>query len=320
MRIPRFILGMFSVAMLILGANAASGQTFPSKPVRIVTSEPGGSGDLLGRLIAQGLTGGLGQPVIVENRGGSVVIPSLIVAKASPDGYTLLLYGGTFWVGPLLESMPYDPVKDFSPVTLAVGSPGIVVVHPSLPVNSVKELIALAKAKPGALNYGSGATGAITHLAVELFKVMAGVNVVRIPYKGAGPAINALIGGQVQFMFATSGSVASHVKSGKLKALAVTSAQPSRLFPDLPTVAATVPGYRGESIFGLFAPAKTPAAIIRRLNQEIVRVLNSTDVKEKLFTSGIEVVASSPEEFGAALKTEIARLRKVIQDAGIKAE
>lgn len=317
-----------SVGLMVLGAgvvsaqttSTASGQAFPNKPIRIVTSEPGGSGDFVGRLIAQGLPSGLGQPVIVENRGGNVVIPSMIVAKAAPDGYTLLLYGGTFWVGPLLEPLPYDPVRDFSPVTLAVGSPGIVVVHPSVPVNSIKELIALAKANPGVLNYGSGATGAITHLALELFKSMAGVDIVRIAYKGAGPAITDLIGGQVQVMFATSGSVAAHVKSGKLKALAVTSAQPSALFPNLPTVAATIPGYRGESIFGIFAPAKTPAVIINRLNQEIVRVLNTADVKEKLFNSGVEVVASSPEQFGAAVKSEIARLSKVIKDAGIKVE
>jgi tripartite-type tricarboxylate transporter receptor subunit TctC len=194
-------------------------------------------------------------------------------------------------------------------------------VHPALPVNSIKELIALAKAKPGALNYASGGVGTTPHLAAELFKAMAGVNIVHIPYKGAGPAISDLIGGQVQLMFPNAAAVGPHLKSGKLRALAVTSSQPTALVPGLPTVAASgLPGFSSVLIVGMFVPAKTPATLINRLNQEIVRVLNNPEVKEKLFNTGSDVVGSSPEQFAAAIKSEVARLGKVIKDVGIKAE
>ncbi|MEK7877069.1 MAG: tripartite tricarboxylate transporter substrate-binding protein, partial [Pseudomonadota bacterium] len=262
-----------------------------------------------------------GQQVIVENRGGSGVIPIEIVAKALPDGYTLLVFGTTLWLLPLIQKVSYNPVSDFSPITLAAITPLLLVVHPSLPVKSITELIAWAKAKPGELNYASGISGSATHLPAELFKAMAGVNIVRVAYKGGGPALTALIGGEAQVMFATSSGAAPHVNSGRLRALAVTSAQPSRLFPDLPTVAAAgLPGYDAASIMCIFAPARTPAALINRLNQEIVRVLNKPDVKERFIKAGSEVVAGSPAQLAATMKSDMATMGKVIKDAGIRAQ
>lgn len=312
--------GLLTAAAVVFFATAAQCQIFPAKPIRVIASEPGGGGDFVARLIAQGISGGLGQPVVIENRGGSVVIPAEIVARAPADGYTLLLLGSTLWIEPLMHKTPYDPVQDFAPISWVVGSPNILVVHPSLPVKSVKELIALARSRPGELNHSVGITGSSSQLASELFKVMAAINMVAVPYKGIGPALTALVGGQVQVSFGNPSAVTPHLKSGRLRALAVTSAQPSILFPDLPTVAATLPGYESVSMFGIFAPAKTPAAVINRLNQEITRALNTPAIKEKFLAVGIETVASSPERLGAAVKSEIARMGKLLRDAGIRAE
>jgi len=317
---PRSVM-MFSVGLLAAGAGVASGQDYPNKPVRMVTAAPGAAGDFVARLVALGLTESWGQQVIVENRGGSGVIPIEIVAKALPDGYTLLVFGTTLWLLPLIQKVSYNPIGDFSPITLAAVTPLLLVVHPSLPVKSIKELIAWAKAKPGELNYASGISGSATHLPAELFKAMAGVNIVRVAYKGGAPAISALIGGEVQVMFATASGAGPHVNSGRLRALAVTSAQPSALFPGLPTVAASgLPGYDAASIMCIFAPAKTPAALVGRLNRDIVRVLNKADVKERFIKAGSEVVASSPKELAAAMKSDMATMGKVIRDAGIRAQ
>ncbi|MBI3068912.1 MAG: tripartite tricarboxylate transporter substrate binding protein, partial [Betaproteobacteria bacterium] len=255
-------------------------------------------------------------------RGGAGgVIGAEMAAKSPPDGYTLLVAAGSFWIGPLLRDTPYDPVRDFSPISMVSRAPNVVAVHPSLPVKSVKELIALAKARPGVLNYSSGATGSSSHLSGELFKALAGVNIVRIPYKGTAPALNDLIAGQVHLMFPTASAVAPHLKSGRLRALGVTSAEPSVLFPGLPAVAAMgLSGYEAVSMTGIFAPAGTPATIINRLNREVVRVLNMADVKEKLFRLGVEPVGSSPEELAAKIKYEMTRLGKVIRDAGVRAD
>ena len=218
-------------------------------------------------------------------------------------------------------NVPWDAIRDFSPITLATSQPSILAVHPSLPVKSVKELIALAKSKPGALNYSVGASGTAQHFAAELFKVMAGVNIVMINYKGGGPATNALIAGEVQVSFVSAASAAPFVKSGRLRALAVTSAQPSMLAPGLPTVAASgLPGYESVTLAGIYAPAKTPTAIINRLNQEFVRVLNGADVKEKLLNSGVEAAGNSPEQFAATIKADMTTVGKLIKDAGIRAE
>ena len=319
MLMNRIVVGMLWVGLMVLGAGGVSGQNYPNKPIRVVTAEAGATTDFLTRIIAQGISDPLGQPVIVDNR-GTGFITAEIVARAAPDGYTIVVAAGAFWITPLFGKTPYDPIKDFSPITLVSTSPLILVVHPSLPVKSVKELIALAKAKPGEFNYAAGLAGTSTQLAAELFKAMAGVKMVGIPYKGGALGLNAVVGGEVQLMFSPSTSVAPLVKSGKLRALAITSAKPSALVPGLPTVAATLPGYELTVSYGMFAPAKTPTTIVNRLNQETVRVLNRADVKEKLLNVGLETVGGSPGEFAATIKSERAIMGKVIKDAGIKAD
>ena len=297
-------------------AAPAAAQNFPSKLIRIVTASPGSLNDWGARLIAQEMTKTVGQPVIVENRGGLAVE---YTAKAPPDGYTLMFYGNTVWLLPFLrDNVGYDPLRDLAPVSLAIISPIIVVVHPSVPVRSVKELIALAKAKPGALNYAAGTIGASPHLATELFKAMTHTDMVRIPYKGTGPSVVALVAGEAHLMFSGLGSVAMHMKTGRLRAVAVATSKRSALVPDLPTVASTVPGYEALSIIGMFAPAKTPPAIINLLQQEIARGINKPEVKELFMNAGVEVVASTPDEFTATIKSEMTRLGKVIKDAGIR--
>jgi len=316
----RYFMSISLVVVSVLGASIACGQAYPSRPIRVVTGESGGNGDFQARLIAPGLASALGQSVIVENRSGPT-IGGQTVANATPDGYSLLVQGSPFWIGPLLEKTPYDPVRDFSPIILMTYSPNVLVVPPSLPVKSVKELIALAKAKPGELNYASAETGGSSHIAAELFKSMTGVNWVHIPYTGSARAQSELMGGQVQVMFASAASVSPLLKSGRLRPLAITSAQPSALFPNLPTVAASgVPGYEAGNASAMFAPMNTPEVIIKRLNQEVVRVLDMVDVKEKLFNTSVEVVGSTPEKLRATIRSDIAKWGKVIKDAGIRAD
>jgi tripartite-type tricarboxylate transporter receptor subunit TctC len=321
MLMTRFIVWILSVSIMIFSTGAVSGQNYPNRPIRIVTGAAGGASDIAARIIAQGISGPMGQQVVVDNRGGTTTSAE-VVTKAPPDGYSILYATSNIWLAPFLrDQVAYDPVKDLSAITLAIRAPNILVIHPSVAANSVKELIALVKAKPGELNYASSNIGGASHLAAELFKTMADVNIMHIPYKGAGPAINDLIAGQVQVMFPTLGGVVPHVNSGRLRALAVTTAQPSELFPGLPTVAATgLPGYEAVSVNGIFAPAKTPAAIIKRLNQEIVRFLKTPEAKERFLKIGSEIAPSSPEEFAALVKSEMARLGKLIKDTGIREE
>jgi len=308
------------VAVAALTSGGAPAQPYPSRPVRIVTSEAGGSADFGARIIAQGLTSGLGQAVITENR-PSGVTPADTVIKASPDGHTLLLYSNGLWTLPLIQSVPYDPLRDLAPITTTTTAPNVLVVHPSVAANTVRQLIELARAKPGALNYASTSAGAANHLAGELFKSMAGVNIVRIPYKGTGHLLNAILAGEVQLTFTSGGSIAPHLKTGKLRGLAVASARPSELVPGLPTIADSgLPGYESMVITGIFAPAKTPAAVISRLNREIVQFLSVPDIRERLLRSGVETVGSSPAELAATIKTEISRMGKVIKEAGIRAD
>ena len=309
----------FLVWALLAGASAACAQDYPNKPIRIVTSEAGGGNDVQARMVAQGLSIALGEQVVVENR-PSGVIPGEIVSKATPNGYTLLLYNNTLWYGSLLQTTPYDVFKDLAPVTAVARGANVVVVNPATSVKSIAELIAIAKAKPGELNYGSSGTGATNHLAAELFKSMAGVNVVRINYKGAGPALTALLAGEIQLMFPTAGAATPHLKSGRVRALAVTSLEPTALFPGVPTVAASLPGYESVTIYGIFVPARTPRAIIGRLNDEIVRFLARPDVKEKFMNAGMETAGGPPEQLSAAVKAELVRMGKVIKDAGIRVE
>ena len=315
-------LGRACGAVLFSISIAAHAQTYPAKPLRIVTSEPGGVADLTARLIAQGLSSGFHQPAIVDNRGGaSGVIGIDIVARAPADGYTLIVFSPSLWTLPLIQRTNYDTLRDFAPVTLAVTAPNLLLVHPSFPATSVKSLIALARAKPGEYNYAAGSIGAASHLSGELFKSMAGVNIVRVPFRGTGPGLNALLGGQVQMMFAGAGSAVPHVLSGRLRALAVTSAQPSALFPELPTIASSgLPGYELETNTGMFAPAATPVAIINRLQAEIARALHAPEIRQKLAGAGIEPVANTPAEFMAKVRAEITRLGKMVKEAGIRAD
>lgn len=308
---------MLLFALCALAVSAVCAQDYPNRPIRFVTSAAGGGNDFVARLIALGLTERLGQQVIVDNRGGAHV-PQNVVAKAAPDGHTLLVQNNTVWIAPLLEKTAYDHFRELMPITLTARTPNILVVYPSLPVNSVKELIAAAKAAPGDINYASGVVGSSNYVAAELFKAMAGVNLVRIGYRGTGPALIDVMSGQVKLMFATATSSSPHVKSGRLKALAVTSAEPSALAPGLPTIAASgVPGYKAEAIYGAWAPAKTPAAILSRLNQEIVKVLTTPQIRDRFFSGGAEVVGSTPQAFAAEIKAESARLDKVFRSAGI---
>jgi len=301
------------VGILILGADAASGQDkYPSKFVRIVTATPGSNHDWGARLVAQELTSRIGQRVIVENRGTIAI--EYVAREAPPDGYTLLFYGSTVWLQPYLTKANWDPVGDLAPITLAMSSPNVLVVHPSLPVKSVKDLIALAKARPGALNYSAGGGGSTPHIAAELFNYMANVRIVRINYKGSGPSMIGLLVGEVQLMFAALGPIVPHVKQGKVRALAVTTPNRSRLIPDLPPVGDTLPGYASEAVIGFFAPRKTSASIVKLLNHEIVQALKAADPRV-LFNAGVEVVGNSPEEFAGFIKSEMTRMGQVIKSA-----
>jgi tripartite-type tricarboxylate transporter receptor subunit TctC len=314
---------MLLATLMVTSAQAAQDIAYPSRPIRMLAAEPGGGNDFAARLIAQGLSASMGQQVIVDNRGGgSGTIAAETVAKATPDGHTLLFYGSPFWLAPYLrERVSYDPISDFAPVSLAVNSPSVLVVHPSLAARSIQELIALAKAKPGTLNYGSGPSGGANHLAAELFKSMAGLNIVHVPYKGNAQALNDLFAGQVQLMFPTVTSVAPHLTSGKLRALGVTGAQPSALLPGVPTVAAEgLPGYEAAAIQGIFVPAKTPAAVVVALNEHVVKVLSNADVKQKFLNVGVETVGSTPAQFAARVKSEMSKMGKVIKDNGIRGE
>jgi tripartite-type tricarboxylate transporter receptor subunit TctC len=305
--------------MMTLGTGAVCGQNFPVKPIRILTGSAGGSNDSAARLIAGGISGPLGQPVIVENR-ASVALAAPAVAQSPPDGYTLVSAGDLIWLGPLLRGQP-DAIREYSPITILASAPNVLVVHPSLPVKSVKELIVLAKARPGDLNYSTSSAGGIDHIAGELFKSVAGVKVVWVPFKGGAPSTIAVVAGEVQLAFLGVFLVSPHVRSGRLRALAVTSAQPSALVAGLPTMAASgVPGYELVGIDAMYAPAKTPVAVVTRLNQEIVRFLRTPEAKEKYLLLGGEVVGSSPEEHLEKLKSRIATIGKLIKEAGIKVD
>jgi len=314
----RILAGRLSAALIILYSFGVCAQDFPIRSMRMVTGPPGGTGDFAARLIAQGLSVSLGQQVVVENQPAGV-IPAQLVAKATPDGYTLFFYGSSLWTLELLQSVPYETVRDFLPITLTNRLPNILVVHPSSPVNSVAELIALAKARPGKLNYAMGGIGGTDHLSMELFKAMTGVNITQIPYRGTGPAIIALMANEAQLSISPAAAVSPHLKSGRLRGLAVTSAHPSLLAAGLPTVAMTVPGYEFTALYGIWAPARTPAILINRLNQEIVRFISRTEVKDQFLAVGADTVGSSPEEFASVIGADIVKWTKVIKEAGIRA-
>jgi len=309
------VIACFAPGMALAGESP----TYPARPIRVVAAAVGGGIDFTARILSHGMSERLGQRMIVDNRGGTNVAGQT-VAKGTPDGYTLLVHNNTIWVSALLEDVPFDHEKELAPISLVARSPNILVVHPSLGVNSVKELIALAKSAPGDINYASGGIGASNHLAAELFNSMAGVNLTRVGYKGGGPALNDVLAGQVKVMFATTGSVAGPIKSGKLRALAVTSAEPSPIAPGLPTLAASgLPGYASESIYGMWAPAKTSRAIVMRLNQEAVRTLQTPEIKQRFLAAGVETVGSTPEQFAASIQAESVRLGQAIKAGTFRA-
>jgi len=284
-----------------------------------MASDPGSGGDFTARLIAREIQGPLGQTVIIDNRSSNLL--GGIVAHATPDGYTLLVEAVSFWVAPLLQKMPYDALADFSPIVKVTAAPWCLVVHPSVAANTVRELIDLARAKPGELNYASAGIGGGANLAGELFRQMAGINIVHIPFKGSGAAAIGLISGQAQLTFGNPPAVMPHVKSGKLRALAITSARPSALFPGLPTVAASgLPGYDVTVVTGVFAPARTPPTVIARVNAEVNRALKNPAVRELFANTGAETAGGTPEDLLATVKADLAKWGKVIKEAGIRVE
>lgn len=305
-------------ALLCCAAGGAFAQgAWPTKAVRILTAEVGGNNDWIARITAQELTKTLGQPVVVENRGG--LAPEL-VARGAPDGHMLLFYGGAAWLAPYLHPVAYDPLRDLAPVTLVITSPNVLVVHPSLPVKSVRDLIQLARINPGKLNYGAGTIGAVPHLGMELLKNMAGVDIVRIAYKGTPSSVLGVVGGQVHVAIAGLGSVDAYLKANKLRPLATGDPKPSALLPGLPTIGATLPGYEVVTRIAMFAPGGTPAAVVARLNREMVRMLSMPELKEKILASGGEAAAGTPEDLAAIVKNEMSKWGRIIKDAGLRGE
>ena len=316
---------VFALVLAVAGAPGAYAQQYPGRPIRmIVPFPPSGSTDIMARVLAQKLTERLGQQVIVDNRGGAGgTIGMELAAKAPPDGYTLMMSTSiTHTVGVSLYSkLPYNVLTDFAPITMAASVPLLVVVNPSVPARSVKELIALAKARPGQLNYASPGNGTSGHLAAEMFKSMAGVDVVHVPYKGGGPAVMDLIGGQVQMLILSAVATLPHVKSGKLRALALTSLTRSPDLPNISTVSESgLPGYEVVLWYGVFAPAKTPKAIVTRLNQDVVRIMQSPEIGARLASEGGRPVGNTPEQFQEIIKADVAKWAKIVKDAGITVE
>ena len=316
----------FSFAMVASFAwtGSASAQDFPSRPVRlIVPQSAGGSTDVVARVVAQRMTEALRQNVIVDNRPGAGSLNGTeLVAKAVPDGHTVLVVAASFTINPAIrKDLPFDPIRDFTPVSQLVTLPHILVVHPSVAATSVRELIALAKAKPGVLNYGISGIATSTHMAGELFMYLTGTRMVSIPYKGGAPGMTALLGGEVQLYFATISTAIPHIRSGKLRALGVTTLKRSVAAPEFPTIAeAGVPGYEHSSWVGMLAPAKIPQPVLTKLNGESVRALQAPEVKTLLLREGLEATGSSPGEFDAVIRSEVAKWIKVARVAKIQAE
>jgi len=312
-------------ALTALATSPAWSQAYPSRPVRlIVPYPPGGSTDIVGRVLAQKLAEIWGQQVIVDNRpGASGMIGTEVAARAVPDGYTIVMgVIGSMSVNPALyPKVPYDPVRDFAPITLTGNVVNLLVVHPSIPAGDVKALIALSKSRPGQITFASSSIGAAPHLALELFKIMAQVDIVHVPYKGGGPAMADLVGGQVSASFASMPSSLPHVRGGRLRALAVSAAKRAATVPEIPTVAeAGLPGFVVTDWQGALAPARTPPEMIAKLNADIAGALRSPDVREKLSALGMELLSSTPQEFGDYIRSEIDKWAKVVRQAGIKVE
>jgi tripartite-type tricarboxylate transporter receptor subunit TctC len=311
--------------LLLAAANAgAADGSFPTKPIRFISPfAPGGGNDTISRVLAQAMSRNIGQSVIVENRpGANTIIGMEIVAKAPPDGYTLIMTSSSLTINATLyPKLPYDSARAFAPVSLIASTPLIVVVHPSLPAKSIRELIGLAKAKPGELFYPVSGVGNISNLAGELFNLMAGVKLVSVPYKGAAPGLNDLLGGRVSVGFNSALATMPHIKSGRLRAMAVTGSSRMSGMPDVPTVAeAGMPGYEASTWYGVLAPAGTPGPIVQQLSVETARALKANEVRSPLLAQGLEVVGSTPEQFAAHIRAEMVKWAKVIKATGMKAD
>ena len=321
MRASRAAVIITAVALACPGVARA--QSYPTKPVRlIVPLAPGGGNDTIARMIGQKISGPLGQQVVVENRpGAGGMIGAEVAAKSPPDGYTLLLanVAGMAIIPNVQKKVPYDPVRDFQPISLIASAPLLVVVHPSLPVGSVKQLVALAKTQPGQLNYASNGIGSSTHFATEMFNLMTSTKMTHVPYKGLSLAMTDLLSGQVQLMFSSAVAMLPHVKAGKLRAIAMTGAKRSSSIPDVPTVAeAGVRDYEAGSWYGIVAPAGTPRPIVDRLNKEIVAATKSQEIQDRLLNEAVIPVGSSPDEFAAHIRKELARAARVVKESGAK--
>jgi tripartite-type tricarboxylate transporter receptor subunit TctC len=315
---PAIALAVFSTAALPQDAGQ-----YPNRPIRVIVPfAPGGGLDISTRLIGQKLTEKWGQNIVVDSRpGAATIVGTEIASKAAPDGYTLLMITTTFAINPgLYPKLPYDPVKDFTPVTQLNFQPNVVVVAPTFAAKSVKDLIALAKSKPGELTFASPGAGSAPHLSAEMFQRATGVSMIHVPYKGIPPAVTDVLGGRVTMLFTTTISAAPHIKAGKLRALAITSAKRHSSMPDVPTVGETLPSYRAEAFQGMVAPAGVPQAIVNKIAAEVARIVQLPDVAQRFQLDGAEPVGSTPKEFAAFLKAETQKWSKVIKDAGIKPE
>jgi tripartite-type tricarboxylate transporter receptor subunit TctC len=304
------------------GASAfAQQQKYPVKPVRIIVPyAPGGGADVVARVIAQRMSETFEQPVVVDNRaGGGGTIGSETAVRATPDGYTLAFVSGAYTTMAALHKLPYDAVKDITPIVMVGEASSIAVVHPSVPVKSVKELVAYAKGNPGKLNYGSGGTGGFSHLVTALFELMAGVRMTHIPYKGTGPALNDLLGGQLQVIIGSTPSTAPHVKSGRLRGIGVTSKVRSSALPDVPPIAETVPGYYAPLLYGMWGPKGLPSDVVMFWNREVAKLLQTPQMKERLTNDGIDAAGGAPDQFRDALRSDVERWQKVVTVANIRA-
>ena len=314
---------LLALGLLCATGGAALGQSYPTKPIRMMIGfPPGGGNDIIGRLVAQNLSEALGQQIIVDNRGGaSGQLAAELLSRAAPDGYTIMMahIAAVSILPSLVSKLPYDAQKDFAPVSLSAIGPNLLVVHPSVPVRTVKELIALAKARPGQLQYASPGAGTVQHLAGELFKLQAKVDMLHVPYKGSGQSIVDLIGGHVHLDFDAVPPVINHVRQGKLRALAVTSAKRFSLLPDMPTVEESgVPGFDMSTWWGIVAPAAVSKDIINRLHTEMVKAIRQPDAKEKISGVGADIVGNTPEEFAAFIRTETEKYARIVKAANIK--
>jgi len=319
----RLVISTIALALFPTAASSQNAADYPSRPIRVIVPfAPGGGLDISTRLIGQKLTEKWGQNIVVDSRpGAATIVGTDIASKAAPDGYTLLMITTTFAINPgLYPKLPYDPVKSFTPVTQLNSQPNVIVVSPAFPGKSVKDLVAMAKGKPGELTFASPGAGSAPHLSAEMFQRQAGVSMIHVPYKGIPPAVTDVLGGRVTMLFTTTISAAPHIKAGKLRALALTSAKRQESMPDVPTIGETLPGYRAEAFQGMVVPAGVPPAIVNKLSAEVARIIKLPDVAQRFQLDGAEPVGSTPKEFAAFLKAEMQKWSKVIKDAGIKPE